>query len=251
MSSNNKFHSTDRRLFYFFIEVVILSLIALVGSIFYFIEVTGKQDIAGIVYHDVNANNHIDDTDLKLKDIKINLELPNGKLLETTTNQEGEYAFKGLLRYGNYNILKPLQYKIIAGKIERYTLTGSSVETIDKLTDSRYDIAYTCTCIFGFVYVDDNKNQIKEVGEKGVASVSVKLDTPWHTTQTTATDNGGLYVFYDMQQIRAEEGDNSKNYVVHIDNPTYEDINLEPGGEVSESFKFVNDFRRDFPLNPK
>ncbi len=175
----------------------------------------GQGIIGDTVYNDTNRNNTQDPGETGIPGATVTLTnpgpdgefgTPDDTTVTTTTNENGNYSFPNLPA-GNYRVTTTTP--------DGLTPTQTPDETVALAENQNLD-----TVDFGFapeeegtgslgdtVYNDTNNNNQQDEGETGIPGVTVtltgpgpdgQLGTPDDTTQTTTTDNNGIYGFTNL-----------------------------------------------------
>ncbi|MGA9350609.1 MAG: SdrD B-like domain-containing protein, partial [Anaerolineae bacterium] len=164
--------------------------------------------IGDFVWKDLNANGIQDDGDTGIGGVTVKLYDSSGFLKDTTTDASGLYSFTGLIP-GDYYVefVKPSGYYFSpkdqgvddAKDSDADTTTGQTMVTtlISGENDMTWDAGlYRLASIGDFVWEDLNADGVQDVGEAGIAGVTVNL---YHSDGTSAgsttTDASGFYSF--------------------------------------------------------
>ncbi len=149
----------------------------------------GLASIKGVVYVDVDENNRYNvDMDYPVEGVKIILN--NGK--EAITDAEGKFQFLYLPK-GRYTI------KMDESEIPAYL--GIYVENeidVDLNFFSSASVEFPLSplgAIEGYIFMDNNRNGVRDEGEEGVGGVVVYLDG---TDRATVTDRDGHYIIGNL-----------------------------------------------------
>lgn len=165
--------------------------------------------IAGRVLADTNANCVYDPGELLLAGVTVYLlDASGARIQETTTDQQGEYAFGDLLP-GVYGVeeIQPDGYfdgNDHVGSADGVLLAPDSIVKVP-LTSGTAGVGYDfCEIppgsLAGHVYADDNVNGTFDPGEMPLADVTVELlDESGAVVQTTQTNAAGEYLFADLR----------------------------------------------------
>ena len=148
--------------------------------------------IGNFVWEDTNANGIQDSFEPGIANVTVQLSgtdaLGNAVNLTTTTSNLGEYTFDGLVP-GTYTVtfVKPGEaYKptaAVAGSDQTKdsnanTLTGQSqpVTLTSGENNTTVDAGYyRCSTVGDYVWIDENRNGIQDLGEVGINGVKVEL----------------------------------------------------------------------------
>ncbi|MBT2844479.1 SdrD B-like domain-containing protein, partial [Staphylococcus coagulans] len=171
------------------------------------------------VWHDTNKDGIQNVNEPGISGVTVTLKQPDGTLISTKTDKEGNYIFKDLPN-GKYEISfeTPEGYEATTANIGDDALDsdGTKVEvevnnaddlTIDSgfykpvveppKTDATYKVGDK-------VWHDTNKDGIQNVNEPGISGVTVTLKQPDGTLITTKTDKDGNYIFTDLPNGKYE-----------------------------------------------
>ncbi|WNL44395.1 SdrD B-like domain-containing protein [Dyella sp. BiH032] len=178
--------------------------------------------ITGKVYSDLNNNGVADAGEAGIGNPPVTLtltgtdDLGQAVSLTTTTDASGNYAFKGL-RPGNYTVTETQPAGYLPGKARTGTgVTAGGTPSADGNTiagitlgagqqGANFDFGeLASTSLAGFVYIDANKNGVRDAGETaGIGGVTVTLtgtDDLGHAVNTTVTTaNDGSYSFPNLR----------------------------------------------------
>ena len=167
--------------------------------------------IGNFVWYDQNQNGIQDAGEPGLAGVTVNLRDngTNAVIATTTTGANGEYQFNGLC--GTYKVevdVTTLPAGMTAAEVGApgSTLDNDSnpnpdtVSVADGATDNSIDFGYIAPCtgrIGDFVWHDANGNGIQDVGELGLAGITVNLKRASDNSviQTDITDASGGYMF--------------------------------------------------------
>ncbi len=221
--------------------------------------------IAGNVYYDANKNGIFDPEEHGLENVTVELYVLNDKgeyeYLDTTkTASDGSYEFTNLDINQKYAVKEYQPEGYLDGSESIGTLGGTIGE------DYMYDISvkwddhgyeYNFGEILpdpvrygglsGYVYVDANKNGVKDPGESGINNVTMTLyvqneDGEYISTgRTTLTDSIGYYQFFDL--------DSDKTYKIAEAQPTGYDDYLESVGTLG-GITYQDDTIQDIYVGP-
>jgi protocatechuate 3,4-dioxygenase beta subunit len=144
---------------------------------------------AGKVFDDVNSDGNLDNEEIGMEGWEIIISGPKTDTLLTDAN--GYYSFVGL-PVGQYNIIAENRagYLPTLPLSENYTINIVGGLELDTLHFGRYKFGI----ISGTVYLDENGNGIKEIGESGIENRVVKLDNGLETL----SDISGFYIFNNL-----------------------------------------------------
>ncbi|MBT2842165.1 YSIRK-type signal peptide-containing protein, partial [Staphylococcus coagulans] len=172
------------------------------------------------VWHDTNKDGIQNVNEPGISDVTVTLKQPDGTLITTKTDKDGNYIFKDLPN-GKYEISfeTPEGYEATAEKAgddRRLDSDGKTVtvevNNADDLTiDSGFykkeepPVQKPATYKVGDkVWHDTNKDGIQNVNEPGISGVTVTLKQPDGTLITTKTDKDGNYIFKDLPNGKYE-----------------------------------------------
>lgn len=137
--------------------------------------------LKGRVFFDKNSNGIFDELDLPLANIKIML----NDSIKKKSDKNGFY---------NFYFLKPGNYKISIDKEKipaYYDLKEHYYIQIENFTKKTLDIPLIkLGSITGYVFIDQNKNGVKDEYEEGISGIIVKIKD---TSIYTYTDMNGFY----------------------------------------------------------
>ncbi len=166
--------------------------------------------IAGRVLADRNANCVYDPGELLLSGVTVYLlDASGARIQETTTDEQGVYAFTDLLP-GVYGVeeIQPDGYfdgRDHAGSAGGALLAPDSIVEV-ALTSGTAGVGYDfCEIppgsLAGHVYADDNVNGTFDPGERPLADVTVELlDESGAVVRTTQTNAAGEYLFANLRR---------------------------------------------------
>lgn len=184
--------------------------------------------ISGTVFFDSNEDGLFNGSDFGLPNVKVYL-YANSILIDSTfTNHSGFYQFTNL-NAGNYNV------KVVdpASLILTNPPNPKSVTIASGETKNNINFGYKCGLqlgkISGYVYVDENKNGVKDADEAPLSNVTIKLyDKDGVIIGTTLTNASGYYEFsglipgiYTIEEIDPE--------LYRSTTPNYINLNLSAG----------------------
>ncbi|WP_214524859.1 SdrD B-like domain-containing protein [Staphylococcus pseudintermedius] len=172
------------------------------------------------VWHDTNKDGNQNVNEPGISGVTVTLKQPDGTLITTKTDKDGNYIFKDLPN-GKYEISfeTPEGYEATAEKAgddRRLDSDGKTVtvevNNADDLTiDSGFykkeepPVQKPATYKVGDkVWHDTNKDGIQNVNEPGISGVTVTLKQPDGTLITTKTDKDGNYIFKDLPNGKYE-----------------------------------------------
>lgn len=207
--------------------------------------------ISGKVFSDLNNNGVIDagESGIGSPSVTVTLsgtdDLGQTVSLTTTTDGSGNYTFKQL-RPGNYTITETQPAGYLPGKASVGTglATAGSASADGNVFSglvlkpgehgSNYNFGELAgTSLSGYVYIDANKNGMRDVNETaGIGGVTITLTgtddlgQPVHATTTTANDGGytfanlrpGTYTLAETQPAQWQDGGDSIGMVAGTPN---------------------------------
>ncbi|MBV6523040.1 MAG: hypothetical protein MNPFHGCM_03207 [Gemmatimonadaceae bacterium] len=170
---------------------------------FGFVEILSGQ-IGDIVWYDVNGNGVQDAAEPGIAGVTVNLAGPGGPL-SATTDGTGHYEFTGL-GAGSYVVTVAAPNGFIAspsaqGGDSQMDSNGSPATVVlanNRTVDSSIDVGFTMGvgAIGDAVWDDLDGNGVQDVGEPGLAGVTVSLSGD--ASASTVTDATGHYVFGNL-----------------------------------------------------
>ena len=178
--------------------------------------ITVKQRLSGKVYYDANESSSFDNGEDPFKDITVELVGADGSVVATTkTDADGNYSFTGL-DAGTYTV------KVTkAGDIAELTQTedpdgtkdnasGAIALNADNPVRENINFGYIKKhAISGTVYLDQNRDKMKDTGDIDLSGVTVNLlGKDGNVVATTMTDANGNYSFTGL---------NDGTYTVQVD----------------------------------
>lgn len=194
--------------------------------------------VGNYVWEDTNGNNTQDNGEPAIVGVKVELLDASGFVIGTAyTDGDGYYQFDNLEDGDTYEIIfyEPTGYAFVAadsgtddtddsdadpltGSTGTFTVSPSDATTAsdpDATTtlDPRWDAGMTGSLSLGnLVWNDVNGNSIYDLGESGLAGLTVYLLDGTGSTylDTTITDNNGKYLFWELMP---------NNYIVEVEMP--------------------------------
>ena len=178
--------------------------------------ITVKHRLAGKVYYDANESSSFDNGEDPFKDITVELVGADGSVVATTTTDaDGNYSFTGL-DAGTYTV------KVTkAGELAELTQTedpdgtkdnasGAIALNADNPVRENINFGYIKKhAISGTVYLDQNRDKMKDTGDIDLSGVTVNLlGKDGNVVATTTTDANGNYSFTGL---------NDGTYTVQVD----------------------------------
>ncbi len=172
------------------------------------------------VWHDTNKDGIQNVNEPGISGVTVTLKQPDGTLITTKTDKDGNYIFKDLPN-GKYEISfeTPEGYEATAEKAGDDRRLDSDGKTVtvevnnadDRTIDSGFykkeepPVQKPATYKVGDkVWHDTNKDGIQNVNEPGISGVTVTLKQPDGTLITTKTDKDGNYIFKDLPNGKYE-----------------------------------------------
>ena len=151
--------------------------------------------ISGTVFFDVDGDGVFDSDEFGLPNVKVYLYSGSILIDSTLTDASGYYKFANL-NAGNYSV------KVIDPYLLVLTTPPNPrpVSLTSGENKSNINFGYKCgqqlATISGYVYVDANKNGVKDAGETPLANVTIKLyDENGAIINTITTNASGYYEF--------------------------------------------------------
>ncbi len=178
--------------------------------------ITVKHRLSGKVYYDANESSSFDNGEDPFKDITVELVGADGSVVATTkTDADGNYSFTGL-DAGTYTV------KVTkAGELAELTQTedpdgtkdnasGAIALNADNPVRENINFGYIKKhAISGTVYLDQNRDKMKDTGDIDLSGVTVNLlGKDGNVVATTTTDANGNYSFTGL---------NDGTYTVQVD----------------------------------
>jgi len=151
--------------------------------------------ISGTVFFDVNENGSLDSGEFGLPNVRVYLYASSILIDSTLTDESGFYKFTNL-NGGSYSIqvVDPYQLQLTnPPNPKNVTLSNGENKT-------NINFGYKCSQqlskISGYVFVDGNKNGVKDAGESPIGNVVIKLyNKDGVILATTSTNSSGYYEF--------------------------------------------------------
>lgn len=154
--------------------------------------------ISGTVFFDINSDGNFNSSEFGLPNVKVYLYSGSILIDSTFTDESGYYNFS-FLNAGNYSVkvVDPNQL-ILTNSPNPKSVSLSSGENKQNI-----NFGYKCQVqlakISGYVYVDANKNGVKDSGEQVLSNVTIKLyDKDGVILGTITTNSSGYYEFTDL-----------------------------------------------------
>ncbi len=195
---------------------------------------TGFGVINGKVYEDLDQDGVIDTDETGIAEVLLSLDSGD----QVTTDSEGIYTF--VVEMGNYVLVE-------TDKDGYGSTTPNSVEIViasdgDTVTVDFGDVANpNLGTIEGYVFLDDNKNGVRDMLEEGLPNASIHLSSG----DSTVSNTDGYYQFnveagtYEVSEVDPE------GYTSTTPN-TYSDIVIVPDTTVTRHFGDILDEEIDF-----
>ncbi|WP_235295572.1 SdrD B-like domain-containing protein, partial [Portibacter lacus] len=164
---------------------------------------TGMGSIGDQLFVDLDNNGEFDPKiDAPIANVTVTLTLPNGKTVETTTDEHGTYSFTGLTA-GDYTVtVDTNDADFPAGVVNSIDPDGVNDNTADLTLAANemniiQDFGYNGTGSIGDqLFVDVNNDGVFDPTiDEVIANVTVTLTLPSGKTITTETDGDGKYLF--------------------------------------------------------
>ena len=178
--------------------------------------ITVKHRLAGKVYYDANESSSFDNGEDPFKDITVELVGADGSVVATTkTDADGNYSFTGL-DAGTYTV-KVTKAGDIADLIQtedpdgtKDNASGAITLNADNPVRENINFGYIKKhAISGTVYLDQNRDKMKDTGDIDLSGVTVNLlGKDGSVVATTTTDANGNYSFTGL---------NDGTYTVQVD----------------------------------
>jgi len=161
-------------------------------------EIPQKASISGSVFFDLNNNGIFDLSEFGLPNVKVYLLSGSSIIDSTLTDGFGFYKFTNL-NAGTYSVKVEDPYQLIlTNPPNPKSVTVSTGEHKTNINFG-YRCGVNLAKISGYVYVDENKNGIKDSGELPLANVTIKLyDGNGNIIGTTTTNSAGYYEFSNL-----------------------------------------------------
>ncbi|MEO1429041.1 MAG: SdrD B-like domain-containing protein, partial [Cyanobacteria bacterium J06633_8] len=175
----------------------------------------GQSIIGDTVYNDTNRNNQQDDGETGIPGVTVTLTnpgedgefgTPDDTTQTTTTNENGNYSFPNLPA-GNYRVTTTTPDGLTPTQTPPDTVSVGENQNLDTVDFGFAPQQDGTGSIGDTVYNDTNSNNQQDDGETGIPGVTVTLTGPGpdgqlgnedDTTQTTTTDNNGVYGFTNL-----------------------------------------------------
>jgi hypothetical protein len=161
--------------------------------------VVGSAALSGVVWHDHNGDGAVDPGEAGVPNVTVHVTWagPNGPItIDVVTDAAGNWALENLPA-GEYTAVidmatVPPDYVATTAETVDVTLPPFGHETVDHGVVGSAVLGST-------VWVDKNGNGVLDPGEAGIDGVLVELvDPSGNVVATTATTNGGEYLFTDL-----------------------------------------------------
>ncbi len=173
------------------------------------------------VWNDANADGVQNANEAGMNSVTVNLytdpdgdSIYNTLVATTTTDENGNYIFDGLASGAYVVEVNPLtlpagvvwtqtgdpdEYSQVATAVDHRTTSPVILAPGDVFVNADFgyqgDVAHTHS-IGDTIYLDSNANGVINVGEKGIANITIALiDANGNTLAQTATDTNGNYIF--------------------------------------------------------
>ena len=154
--------------------------------------------IGGYVWSDENADCIQDPNEAGISGVEVILIYSENAMDTTFTDDTGSYIF-GNLESGIYTVT-------IGQGPDSMGLINSGTDTVELSSGEDYGDAYFCfeelelDYIEGITFNDANNNGIQDSNEAGIPGVIVTITYPDGNTETTTTDDDGVYSFDELPE---------------------------------------------------
>lgn len=167
--------------------------------------------ISGTVYLDRNDNGDQDGGEPGIPGVTVVIEGagPDGVFgtgddlppVTLTTDANGGYSYGGAITGQNYRIVETQPTGLADG--QENTSNGITLTNLPAAGSSGNDFGELAASLSGSVWLDANNNGVRDVGENGIAGVSVSLpagtlDALGNAVAAAVTDANGAYRFGDL-----------------------------------------------------
>ncbi|MDA3926728.1 MAG: GEVED domain-containing protein [Kiritimatiellae bacterium] len=164
------------------------------------------------VWEDLNGDGIQDDGEPGVSNVVINLYESDGTtpIAFTTTAADGSYLFNGL-QPTNYviKVVPPVgtEFEFTTANVGTNPAVDSDADAVGEVAVSllsdlvRDDVdagVYVPAEIFGYLFVDENDDQIRNTGDTSITNALVALVVDGETLYTTYTSTNGYYEFIDV-----------------------------------------------------
>ncbi|MCE5148072.1 carboxypeptidase regulatory-like domain-containing protein [Staphylococcus simulans] len=222
--------------------------------------VPGTYNLGDYVWEDSNKDGIQNSNEKGIAGVTVTLTKPDGTTESVVTDAEGKYNFTGL-ENGEYTVkfTTPEGYTATKVNVGDQALDSNGLETkvvIDNADNYTIDSGFykpvveptpvPATYTIGDkVWEDSNKDGVQNSNEKGISGVTVTLTKPDGSTETTVTDENGIYQFTGLY---------NGEYTVTFDTPKgYEATKVNVGDKALDSdgqtVKVVVDNADDFTID--
>ncbi|WP_262901346.1 SdrD B-like domain-containing protein [Staphylococcus simulans] len=222
--------------------------------------VPATYTIGDKVWEDSNKDGVQNSNEKGVSGVTVTLTKPDGSIETTVTDENGIYQFTGLYN-GEYTVTfdTPKGYEATKVNVGDKALDsdGQTVKVVvDNADDFTIDSGFykpvveptpvPATYTIGDkVWEDSNKDGVQNSNEKGISGVTVTLTKPDGSTETTVTDENGIYQFTGLY---------NGEYTVTFDTPKgYEATKVNVGDKALDSdgrtVKVVVDNADDFTID--
>ncbi|WP_440545562.1 SdrD B-like domain-containing protein [Staphylococcus simulans] len=222
--------------------------------------VPGTYNLGDYVWEDSNKDGIQNLNEKGIAGVTVTLTKPDGTTESVVTDAEGKYNFTGL-ENGEYTVKftapegytatkvnvgdqaldsNGLETKVVINNADNYTIDSGFYKPVVEPTP--VPATYT---IGDKVWEDSNKDGVQNSNEKGISGVTVTLTKPDGSTETTVTDENGIYQFTGLY---------NGEYTVTFDTPKgYEATKVNVGDKALDSdgqtVKVLVDNADDFTID--
>ena len=222
--------------------------------------VPGTYNLGDYVWEDSNKDGIQNSNEKGIAGVTVTLTKPDGTTESVVTDAEGKYNFTGL-ENGEYTVkfTAPEGYTATKVNVGDQALDSNGLETkvvIDNADNYTIDSGFykpvveptpvPATYTIGDkVWEDSNKDGVQNSNEKGISGVTVTLTKPDGSTETTVTDDNGMYHFTGLP---------NGEYTVTFETPKgYEPTKVNVGDKALDSdgqtVKVVVDNADDYTID--
>ncbi|WP_161604415.1 SdrD B-like domain-containing protein [Roseiconus nitratireducens] len=162
------------------------------------------SSLSGTVYIDLDDDCYQDPDEDGIAGVTIELRDSDGNRVATTvTDANGNYRFEGL-RSGTYTVVELQPDGFFDGHAQAGSVGGTvganrirDIDLAAGVAATDYDFCeLPPASLSGSVYVDSDQDCVRDVGERGLAGVTIELrDADGNRIRTTTTDASGRYRF--------------------------------------------------------
>ena len=158
--------------------------------------------IGDYVWFDTNGDGVQDADEQGIEGVTVTLTLPDGSTQTTTTDENGLYLFDELPE-GDYVV-------VVGDGPDGTVITTVDTYNVDLAEGEDFldaDFGFTPETVYpelgtigDYVWFDTNGDGVQDADEQGIQGVTVTLTLPDGSTQTTTTDENGLYLFDELPE---------------------------------------------------